>query len=198
MDQDKILEKQNEKQLEKESTAKAGAVAAHAVADYYTGGSYEKIRNMPVVGGVAKAAEKQVGKRFANMPGSKRLGKAAKMLDDAGALDMADQATSMLGGKSPNKEDVAAINKRGKNQADFGKSFSRKSKEENTTSISGKDSLPKDGLNKDKEQLEKKKTNQTTNANQANKSNTLSALKNDKNNKSLNGLKAKIMKLKVN
>ena len=68
---------QEEKQLEKESTAKAGATAAHIAADYYTGGSYEKIRNAPVVGGLAKGAEKAVGNTIAKAPGSKKLGKTA-------------------------------------------------------------------------------------------------------------------------
>ena len=122
MDQD---EKKVQKQLEKESTAKAGATAAHIAADYYTGGSYEQIRNAPIVGGLAKAAEKQVGKRFANMPGSKNLGKAAKALDDAGAIDAIDSAAGMIAG-SKNPEDVKALNNRGTNKGEFGQNYSRK------------------------------------------------------------------------
>ena len=44
----------------------AGQVGARLAADYFTGGSYEKIRNMPVVGAVAKKAEKKVGDAVEN------------------------------------------------------------------------------------------------------------------------------------
>ena len=120
---------QDEKQLEKESTAKAGATAAHIAADYYTGGSYEKIRNAPVVGGMAKAAEKTVGKTFANTPQGKKLGKAAKRLDDSGALDAIDSAAGMISG-SQNPDDVAALKNRGTNQGEFGISYSRRRRDE--------------------------------------------------------------------
>lgn len=125
MDQD---EKKVQKQLEKESTAKAGATAAHIAADYYTGGSYEQIRNAPVVGGLAKAAEKKVGKTLANAPGSKNLGKAAKMLDDAGAIDAIDASAGMIAGSS-NPDDVSALKNRGTNQGEFGTSYSRRKKD---------------------------------------------------------------------
>lgn len=151
MDQD---EKKLEKQLEKESTAKAGATAAHIVADYYTGGSYEQIRNAPVVGGIAKGAEKAIGKRIANMPGSKKLGKAAKMLDDAGVIDAADSAAGMISG-SANPDDVAALKNRGTNQGDFSKNYSRKSKEgleeiTNSKKMTDDSLPPEEGLDSNK------------------------------------------------
>ena len=56
-------EKQAKRQAEKNSTAKAGATAAHIAADYYTGGEYEQIRNAPIVGDLAKKAEqKEIGR----------------------------------------------------------------------------------------------------------------------------------------
>lgn len=124
------------KELEKQSAAKAGATAAHVVADYYTGGSYEKIRNAPIVGDLAKGAEQEIGKKIAKMPGNKNLGKAAKILDDAGALDAIDNAAGMITGSqnpeagmgngSNNPQDVDALKNRGTNSADFGASYSRK------------------------------------------------------------------------
>ncbi len=120
---------QEEKQLEKESTAKAGATAAHIAADYYTGGSYEKIRNAPVVGGLAKGAEKVVGNTIAKAPGSKKLGKTAKALDDAGALDAIDGAAGMIAG-SNNPDDVSALKNRGTNKGEFGQSYSRRRRED--------------------------------------------------------------------
>ena len=65
MDQNEKLDRATEKKLEKEATAKAGATAAHAAANYYTGGTYEKFRSAPVVGTAVKKAEQKVGKRFA-------------------------------------------------------------------------------------------------------------------------------------
>ena len=128
---------QDEKQLEKESTAKAGATAAHIVADYYTGGSYEKIRNAPVVGGMAKAAENVVGKRLSKLPGAKRYGKAAKQLDDAGVLDAVDSAAGMISG-TKNPDDVSALKNRGTNQGEFGKSYSRNQKGQDDNTVKNK------------------------------------------------------------
>lgn len=127
-------EKQAKRQAEKNSTAKAGATAAHIAADYYTGGEYEQIRNAPIVGDLAKNAEQKVGERVASMPGSKRLGKAAKMLDDEGIIDAVDGAAGMIAGggggaegmSQPSQADVDAFKNLGTNKADFGSSFSRK------------------------------------------------------------------------
>ena len=124
-------EKQAQKQAEKRATAKAGATVVHIAADYYTGGEYEQIRNAPVVGDLAKKAEEQVGERVASMPGSKRLGKAAKMLDDEGVIDAVDGAAGMIaGGGGNNPQDVEAFKNLGTNKADFGSSFSRNSSSE--------------------------------------------------------------------
>lgn len=124
---------QTEKQLEKQATAKAGATAAHVAASYYTGGAYEQVRNIPVVGNVAKSAEEKIGETIAKAPGSKRLGKAAKALDDAGAIDAIDSAAGLIGGSaegaagaSNNAKDVEALNNRGKNQGEFSPTFSRR------------------------------------------------------------------------
>jgi hypothetical protein len=59
------------------------------------------------------------------MPGSKRLGKAAKMLDDEGVIDAVDSAAGMLAGGGNNPQDVDALKNRGTNQSDFSSSFSR-------------------------------------------------------------------------
>ena len=91
-------EKQIKREQEKAATEKLGATAGRAVADYYTGGKYETIRKAPVVGGLAKGAEKAVGKIAAKSPGSKRAGKFAKELDDAGVIDTADTALGAFGG----------------------------------------------------------------------------------------------------
>ena len=135
-------EKQAQKQAEKQSTAKAGATAAHIVADYYTGGEYEQIRNAPIVGDLAKKAERKVGEKVASMPGSKRLGKAAKMLDDEGIIDAVDDAAGMIAGSmgeggqagqagtvGNDPKDVEALKNRGTNQADFGRTYSRPTEE---------------------------------------------------------------------
>lgn len=128
-------EKQAQKQAEKQSTAKAGATAAHIAADYYTGGEYEQIRNAPVIGNIAKAAEQKVGERVASMPGAKGLGKAAKALDDEGIIDAVDDAAGMIAGSmgdggqvgsvGNDPKDVDALKNRGTNQADFGSSYAR-------------------------------------------------------------------------
>ena len=91
-------EKKIKREQEKAATEKLGATAGRAVADYYTGGKYETIRKAPVVGGLAKGAEKAVGKIAAKSPGSKRAGKFAKELDDAGVIDTADSALGAFGG----------------------------------------------------------------------------------------------------
>lgn len=195
MDQD---EKQLEKQLEKESTAKAGATAAHIVADYYTGGSYEQIRNAPVVGGIAKGAEKAIGKRISNMPGSKKLGKAAKMLDDAGVIDAADSAAGMISG-SANPEDVAALKNRGTNQGDFSKNYSRKQKDDIDDIVSTKkttdDSLPQE------EGLSSKKDSSKAKSSGSKKKSGLSLGSSSKGESSENGtlgdFKANIKKIKT-
>ncbi len=93
-------EEQIKKKEESKSAEKAGALAGRAAADYFTGGKYESVRNVPVAGAVAKGAEKVVGKAIAtgDKLTGRRLGKQAKKLDDAGALDAADQALGVLGG----------------------------------------------------------------------------------------------------
>ena len=166
MDQD---EKREQKQLEKEAANKAGAVGVHVAADYFTGGQYETIRNAPVVGKIAKSAEKGLGKILANAPtpgplNKKTQRKAAKKLDDAGGLDLIDGAAGMIAG-GKNQADIDAINKRGKNQADFGKSFSRRKKDEDDSEVSSKSTSKEDGLDKTKEQLDKK-TSQTKKKNE--------------------------------
>ncbi len=108
-------EKLEEKLEEKASTEKLGATAGRAAADYFTGGTYEKFRNAPVIGGLAKGAENTVGKIAAKTPGAKRLGKTAKALDDAGAIDGANTALGAFGGKV-NPEDAKNLrNSMGKN-----------------------------------------------------------------------------------
>lgn len=97
-EKDIIKEKIEEKKQEKQATEKVGATAAHLVADYYTGGAYEQVRNAPVVGNIAKVAEKQVGKRVAKLPGTKKLGKVAKKLDDAGVIDTVDEIGGTIAG----------------------------------------------------------------------------------------------------
>ena len=95
---DIIQKKIDEKKQEKQATEKVGATAAHLVADYYTGGAYEQIRNAPVVGNVAKAAEKQVGKAVAKSPAGKSIGKISKKLDDAGVIDTVDEIGGTIAG----------------------------------------------------------------------------------------------------
>ena len=52
---------EKEKPLDEKLANKAGQVATRAAMDYATGGEYEKIRNKPVVGDVAKGVEKAGG-----------------------------------------------------------------------------------------------------------------------------------------
>ena len=197
MDQD---EKREQKQLEKEAANKAGAVGVHVAADYFTGGQYETVRNAPVVGKMAKSAEKGLGKILANAPtpgpvSKKTQRKAIKKLDDAGGLDIIDNMAGAISG-SKNQADVDAIKNRGKNQADFSKNFSRKKKEENGEEIhrQKKSDLENDHLNNQKET--KEKDSSKSNNGQLNKKEALNSVMNNKNGSTL-GLKAKILKLKI-
>ena len=197
MDQD---EKREQKQLEKEAANKAGAVGVHVAADYFTGGQYETIRNAPVVGKMAKSAEKGLGKILANAPtpgpvSKKNQRKAIKKLDDAGGLDIIDNMAGAISG-SKNQADVDAIKNRGKNQADFSKNFSRKKKEEDREEIhrQKKSDLENDHLNNQKQK--KEKDSSKSNNGQLNKKEALNSVMNNKNGSTL-GLKAKILKLKI-
>ncbi len=102
MNFDEMEQKRQENKAEEEATAKTAKVAARGVADYFTGGKYEQIRNMPGVNKVADKLETTVGKVAAKstklMPGGKGLRKSAKKLDDAGVVDTADQALGVVGG----------------------------------------------------------------------------------------------------
>ena len=100
MAENKKISRAEKKQIEHDSTAKAGATAAHVVADYYTGGEYEQIRNAPVIGDIAKGAEQIVGEEIADSPGGKRLGKVAKKLDDTGLIDAVDDAAGLIAGSA--------------------------------------------------------------------------------------------------
>ena len=101
-------EREQKKQEEKQATEKVGATAARAAADYFTGGAYEKVRNAPVVGAVAKGAEKVVGKaaNVANVATLGAFGKASKKLDDSGLIDAADKAIGIAGSKGSSAEGV--------------------------------------------------------------------------------------------
>lgn len=89
-----------QEEQEQASAEKAGELAGRAIADYATGGEYEKLRSAPIVGDAAKKAEEKVGKAVgkADKATGGKLGKAAKKLDDVGALDAVDQGMGMLGG----------------------------------------------------------------------------------------------------
>ena len=146
MDEEKAIEKQEEKA----ATEKLGATAGRAVADYYTGGKYEQIRNAPVIGGIAKGAENVVGKIAAKAPGSKMLGKQAKQLDDAGAIDGANTALGAFGGAKGgniNAKDAQNIrNSMGKNSNAL-KYGARPSDDDDIVPTSPKNTLDKkDGL----------------------------------------------------
>lgn len=90
---------------EKESVAaqKTGELAGRGAADAATGGNYEKIRNAPVVGNVAKKAEKKIGSNVAKVDKASggNIGKIANKADDAGVLDAADKGMSIAGGSKP-------------------------------------------------------------------------------------------------
>lgn len=94
-------EQQQKKSEEGQAAQKVGATAARATADYFTGGKYEQLRNKPIVGDVAKAAENTVGKvagAAANVATLGGFNKAAKKLDDVGALDAANKGLDSFGG----------------------------------------------------------------------------------------------------
>ena len=94
----------SKKEQENVSAQKAGQTGARVAADALTSGSYEKVRNAPVVGNVAKKAEDKIGKKIGNIDkktgGS--LGKIAKPLNDSGAIDTANKGMNVMGGKMPN------------------------------------------------------------------------------------------------
>ena len=89
-----------QKEKEKDASGKLGALGARGVADYFTGGKYENIRNAPIVGKVAQKAEKKVGETVSKVDSltGRRIGKKAKKLDDAGVLDAADKLGGAIGG----------------------------------------------------------------------------------------------------
>ena len=134
---------QNEKQLEQQATAKAGGTGAHIAADYFTGGAYEKVRNAPVVGKVAKGAEKAIGNAVASSPIGKRLGKTAKKLDESGTIDNINNATSMAAG-GHNKDDVNALKNRATNESQhsdrFGGLRNRRNRDEDELESNNKES----------------------------------------------------------
>lgn len=104
MDEQPKTPQEQQKQAENDSSAKAGGMAARGAADVATGGAYEKVRNAPVIGKAAQAAEKHVGKKVGNAANALTRGKAgrvAKKADDSGALDAADKAANAMGG-NPN------------------------------------------------------------------------------------------------
>lgn len=91
------------KEQENVSAQKAGELGARVAADAVTGGEYEKIRNAPVVGNLAKKAENKAGKKIAKA--DKRtggnIGKISKPLNDSGAIDTANKGMNVLGGGKP-------------------------------------------------------------------------------------------------
>ena len=116
------------KQGQTDAAKKTGQIAARGVADYYTGGKYEQIRNAPVVGKVAQGAENTIGKVVgaADKLSGRKLGKVSKKLDDAGVLDTANDAIGTLGsikGGGKNPQDVDAL----KNRAGVNKGVGRPS-----------------------------------------------------------------------
>lgn len=86
------------KQQEKEALQEVGETATRGVLDYASGGQWEKVRNTPVVGKVAKKAEEKGGKKLSKSPAGKKLGKFAKGLKDSGALDKVNQGMNTVGG----------------------------------------------------------------------------------------------------
>lgn len=92
-----------EKEQEKESTKKAGALAGRAALDYFTGGKYEQLRNKPIIGNAAQKVEDKIGAKLARKDRTGMLGKTAKKLDDAGVLDTAKKAGDTYGAASGGK-----------------------------------------------------------------------------------------------
>ena len=94
----------SQKQQENDSSKKAAGVAAKGAINYFTGGQggkvYDAAKKLPVVGKKLDKAEEKLGKAANKATGGK-FGKAAKKMDDAGALDAADKALSLNTG-NPN------------------------------------------------------------------------------------------------
>lgn len=94
----------SQKQQENDSSKKAAGVAAKGAINYFTGGQggkvYDAAKKLPVVGKKLDKAEEKLGKAANKATGGK-FGKAAKKMDDAGALDTADKALSLNTG-NPN------------------------------------------------------------------------------------------------
>ncbi len=113
-------EKKIRKQEEKESVEKLGATAGRVAADYFTGGKYEQVRNKPIVGGVLKNAEKKIGKTISNSPGAKKIGSTAKKLDDAGAIDLANDVVGAVGGNfNPENIQMGKENSKSQNKSNL-------------------------------------------------------------------------------
>lgn len=92
--------KEQEKQARQASSEKAAKVAAKGVATYYGGQAGGMIADKVLDSKLGKKAVHAAGKNLNRTPGAGRL---AKKLDDAGALDTADQAISGLGKKGVGK-----------------------------------------------------------------------------------------------
>ena len=133
---------QDEKKIEEQQAAeKAGQVAGRAALDYFTGGEYEQLRNKPIIGDAAKKAEDKIGKRLATVDRRTggNLGKAAKKLDDAGALDAANKVGDMYGsttGGTPGQNGGNQLEVSNKNNISSSSSRSKTSRKKDNSNTS--------------------------------------------------------------
>ena len=94
----------SKKEQENVSAQKVGETGARVAADVLSDGQYEKIRNAPVVGKLAKKAEGKIGKKIGKLDKKTggQIGKVAKPLNDSGAVDAANKGMDAFGGKMSN------------------------------------------------------------------------------------------------
>ena len=85
----------NEKEKQEESGAKVAKVVAKAAGQYFAPGVGGKVVDLAAKTKVGQAVLNRAGKNLVRNP---MIGSVAKTLDDSGAVDLADSATSLVGG----------------------------------------------------------------------------------------------------